>query len=128
MIVLDTHTWLWWTAEPKKLSRRLREELAAADRLGVCTISCYEVGVLVRRGRIELDRPVSDWIGLALSDEGVETLPLTREVAIAAASLDDDFPGDPADRIIYATARENDSPLATKDAEIRRYDRRLAIW
>jgi PIN domain nuclease of toxin-antitoxin system len=128
VIVLDTHTWLWWTAEPRKLSSRMRNDLAAAERLGVCTISCYEVGVLVRRGRIELDRPVAEWIGLALTDEGVETLPLTPEVALAAAALDDSFPGDPADRIIYATAHTQKAQLATKDTAIRRFDRRLTIW
>jgi PIN domain nuclease of toxin-antitoxin system len=128
VIVLDTHTWLWWTAEPKKLSSRIRNELAGADSLGVCTISCYELGVLVRRGRIELDRPVAEWIGLALADEGVETLPLTAEIALAAASLDDSFPGNPADRIIYSTTRAQKAQLATKDAAIRRFDRRLTIW
>jgi PIN domain nuclease of toxin-antitoxin system len=128
VIVLDTHAWLWWTAEPQKLSRRMRAELASAERLGVCTISCYEVGVLVRRGRIELDRPIGEWIGLALTDEGIETLPLTAEVAVAAASLDESFPGDPADRIIYATARTRQAQLATKDAVIRRFDHRLTIW
>jgi PIN domain nuclease of toxin-antitoxin system len=128
VIVLDTHAWLWWTAEPRKLSRRMRQELAAADRLGVCTISCYEVAVLARRGRIDLDRSVAEWVGLALTDEGVETLPLTPAVAVAAASLDERFPGDSADRIIYATARAQQAQLATKDAAIRRFDRRTTIW
>jgi PIN domain nuclease of toxin-antitoxin system len=84
--------------------------------------------MLARLGRVELDRDIDSWIGLALADERVETLPLESHVAAAAGTLNDDLPGDPVDRIVYATARDLDAPLLTKDRRLRAYDRRRTLW
>lgn len=129
MIVLDTHAWLWWTAEPRKLSRRARAAIDSADRIGVCTISCYEVAALSARDRITLNRSARDWVAIALAQARIETLELDATAAVEAALLHRrSFPGDPADRIIYATARANRTILVTKDARLRRFDREGTIW
>ncbi len=129
VIVLDTHAWLWWASNPELLSARAREAIDRADRVGVCTISCWEVTMLVVRGRIALDREVGVWVGQALAHERVEPLPLTAEVAVSAGLLDRErFRGDPADRIIYATARASGSLLATKDAGLRAFDPQSTLW
>lgn len=128
MIVLDTHAWLWWTSAPERLSGRARRALEEAAEIGLATISCWETAMLAARGRISLDRPVSAWIAQALAQPRLAALPLTAELALAAGLLDDRFPGDPADRMIYATARANRAGLVTKDAAIRAYDPRLTIW
>lgn len=128
MIVLDTHAWLWHVAAPERLSARARAAVEGADQLGVCAISCWEVAMLERRGRIALDRDVRDWIGRALADERVVPLALSPEIAIDAALIPDAFTGDPADRIVYATARAHGARLVTKDAALRRYDARTTVW
>ena len=129
MIVLDTHVWLWWVSGPERLTARVLTLLASGDRLGVCTISAWEIAMLVLRARISLDRDVDVWVRQALAQPNVETLPLTAEVAVAAALLErEGLGGDPADRIIYATARENGARLATRDAGLRDFDPGRALW
>jgi len=75
VIVLDTHAWLWWLAEPSKLSRAARQAIDEADAIGVCAISAWELGMLVRRGRISLDRDVGAWIRQALAPRRVAPAP-----------------------------------------------------
>jgi PIN domain nuclease of toxin-antitoxin system len=128
VIVLDTHAWVWWLTEDPRLSESVR---AAAEReaVGVAAISCFEVALLARRGRIGLDRDVRDWIRVGLAVDGVRLLALDAEVATDAALIDGDgFPGDPADRLIYATARRHSAPLATKDRRLRAFDPANTVW
>ena len=129
MIVLDTHAWLWWVAQPGKLSRAARAAIDAADEIGVSTLSAWEVAMLVGKGRISLDREISTWVRQALALERVVVLPPSADVAVAAALLDaEDFPGDPADRMIYATARSSGASLVTRDEALHRFDARTAVW
>ena len=104
MIVLDTHAWLWWVADSKKLSDRARHASEHSNAVGVCAVGCLEVAMLVARKRLELDREALVWIRQALAMPRVTLLPLSPEVA--AAGRDEGIPGDPADRMIAATARE----------------------
>jgi PIN domain nuclease of toxin-antitoxin system len=129
VIVLDTHAWLWWTAEPKKLSLQAQDAIDHAERIGIATISCWEVTMLVEAGRIELDRPAGRWIEQALADSRTQSLPLTSTVAVQAALLGrEGFVGDPADRIIYATTRAAGARLVTRDRSLRAFDPRGTIW
>ncbi|MGI8594414.1 MAG: type II toxin-antitoxin system VapC family toxin [Solirubrobacteraceae bacterium] len=129
MIVLDTHVWLWWASQPDKLSARAREAVEEADERGVSAISCWEVGMLAIRGRIHLDRPPGRWIAAALALEGIVPIVLEPGHALAAAELDlEAFPGDPADRMIYATARALGARMVTKDRALRSFDRDLTVW
>jgi PIN domain nuclease of toxin-antitoxin system len=110
------------------LSKRAAAEIDTADRIGICTISCWEIATLVRRRRIRLHDDVRTWIARALAVERVETLRLGPETAVAAALLDDTFPGDPADRIIFATAVLHQARLVTKDQRLRTQDRARTLW
>lgn len=129
MIVLDTHTWLWWMSAPERLSTTARETIAEASSIGVSTLSAWEVAMLTSRKRISLDREVSLWVRQALAEPRVEPLPPSAEVAVAAGLLDTKgFPGDPIDRLIYATARALDAHLLTRDAAIRTFDPAMTVW
>jgi PIN domain nuclease of toxin-antitoxin system len=129
VIVLDTHAWLWWLDDPARLSATARQAIDGATTIGICTLSALELAMLAVRGRISLDRDVSVWVRQALAFPRVETLAPSADIAVAAALLHrDDFPGDPVDRIIYATARAARAKLVTRDRAIRAFDRQIAIW
>lgn len=128
MIVIDTHAWLWWVNEHAALSDRARSAIERAESVGVATISATEVAALVRREKIALDADAAPWIAQALALERVVELSLTSEIAVEAGSLGDDFVGDPADRIIYATAIATGSKLVTRDRFLRRFDPIRTVW
>ncbi|MCP9484700.1 MAG: type II toxin-antitoxin system VapC family toxin [Gaiellaceae bacterium MAG52_C11] len=127
--MLDTHAWIWWVDDPRRLSQRARTAIETADRIGVSAISCWEVGTLVARGRLALDRDVRVWVDQALTRERVEPLPVSPTVALAAAMLDRQrFPLDPADRVVYSTALAEHRTLVTKDRLLRAYDPDRTLW
>lgn len=127
MILLDTHVWLWWAAEAPELSAPAAAVIAEADRIGVSAISVWEVAVLVRKGRLTLDRNVETWVAQALALPRVESIPLSAQVALQAELLPD-LPGDPADRYLAATAIHHGCPLVTKDERLRDYLSLRCIW
>ncbi|MBK8101412.1 MAG: type II toxin-antitoxin system VapC family toxin [Planctomycetes bacterium] len=125
MILLDTHAWLWWNASPERLSSRAKKAIEAAPAVAVAAISMWEVAMLSSRGRVVLDRPAREWLQVALAQDRVTLLPLTPEIACLATELA--IHGDPADRIILATARIHRARLVTKD-EALRTAQDSAIW
>lgn len=130
-VLLDTHVLLWWQARSDRLSRRARTRLADAATLLISPITCWEVGMLVARGKVSLDRPTAAWVRDVLANDRVELAELTAGTAVTASELDG-FHGDPADRLLYATARHHQAALLTKDRLIHRYAKTdptvLAVW
>jgi PIN domain nuclease of toxin-antitoxin system len=127
VIVLDTHAWIWWASDPGRLGRRGRAAIEAADRIGVPAVCCFEVAAAVARGRITLDRAPLEWFEQALALPRVELAPLTPAIAVKATQLAA-FHGDPADRLIVATALLDAATLVTKDRNIRAYSAVTSVW
>ena len=128
MIVADTHAWIWWMGGSPKLSTRARRELEAADSVGVCTISCWELAMLAARQRIGLDQEPLTWIKQALAWPRVELVPISGEIAVEATRLPESFPGDPADRLIVAAVMHCRATLVTKDRQIRASKQVRTVW
>jgi len=129
VVLLDTHTWIWWVDAPRFLSERAAAAIDRAEGVGVSPISCWEIATLVAKGRIRLDRDVATWVRRALSEPGTVIAPLEPRIAVDAALLDARaFPADPADRMIYATARSIGATLITKDRRLREFDPRGTLW
>ena len=127
-VLLDTHVIHWWSAEPQRVSAPARKALDEADELAVASISWFELAWLARHERIVVNIPIRSWLqGLA---DQLRTISATPAIADTAVSLPSSFPGDPADRLIYATAIEHDLPLVTKDRAIRSHarPRSVAVW
>lgn len=124
MILLDTHIWVWYLNESDRLTKRQRQILAArkAEELGVSVISCWEIAKLVELGRLELDRPVQEWVAQALMTPEIRLIELTPQIAVASSQLPGSFHRDPADQIIVATARLYDVEVFTVDRRIRAYE------
>ena len=79
MIVLDTHAWLWWVAEPARLSRPARRAIDEAEAIVVSAVSAWELAMLVGRRRISLDRDISAWVRQALGSARVERASAHRQ-------------------------------------------------
>ena len=127
-VLLDTHVVHWWSAEPERLSKRATTTIEGADELAIAAVSWFELAWLATHGRIVLTIPSRTWLERLARD--VRTVPLKVAIAHAAASLPSSFPGDPADRLIYATATEHGWPLVTKDRRLRSHPspRPIAVW
>ena len=127
-VLLDTHVVHWWSAEPERVSDAATKALSEADELAVAAISWFELAWLARHERIAVTIPVRSWLE-RLSVE-VRTVGITPAIADTAVSLPSTFPGDPADRLIYATAIEHGWSLITKDRKLRdhRHPRPVTLW
>jgi PIN domain nuclease of toxin-antitoxin system len=127
-LLLDTHVVHWWSAEPDRVSDPARRALEAADELAVAAVSWYELAWLARHERIVLNVPVRSWLERLAGQ--LRTFGITPAIAETAASLPSSFPGDPADRLIYATAIEHGLELVTKDRALRDHGhpRQVALW
>ena len=135
--VVDTHTWIWSvTGEAQRIGRRARTTLATATTAYVPAITQWETAQLFASKRIVSDRPITDWLEQAGATLPFQFQPLTAAIAAVSVELAlEGFHADPADRMIYATARVLDIPLLTGDTAIRTFElglpkraRRLVIW
>lgn len=122
MILIDTHVLIWLAAQSREIPRSLRQRLDAADSILVSAVSCWEIATLASRGRIRLDQPPQLWVSELQDDSRFSLVSLSPQMALSSGDLDaSGFHGDPADRLIYATALHLRVPLATKDQRIRSY-------
>lgn len=127
-VLLDTHIVQWWSAEPELLSKRAGAALESADVLAVAGISWYELAWLATHERIVVAIPIGAWLAQLAAE--VRTIGITPAIACTAASLPSTFLGDPADRLIYATAVEHGWPLVTKDRRLRAHEHPtdVTVW
>jgi len=131
LIVLDTHAWVWFLDDQRKLSaraRRLVEREVQAGTVRVSSISVWEVAMLVDRGRLRLNRDVTDWLGDAERLPFIHFVPIDNRVALKSVHLPAPLHGDPADRFIVATALLLGASLVTKDARLLEYPHLETIW
>ncbi len=129
-VLLDTHVWVrWLTPQPElaEAERKALDRLAEQGELFVPAIGLWEAQMLYTRRRIQLPIRFADWLRRATAPDVITVLPLDTEVVIALDALPGGFHGDPADRLIVATARAHGLPLATYDKGIRR-SRAVKIW
>jgi PIN domain nuclease of toxin-antitoxin system len=125
VIVLDTHAWIWWVGDRSLLSRRAFDVLMTEPDRAVSTISCWEIAMLVAKGRLTLDRDPLTWFHAAI-DSGTRVLPLALEISAHAPTLRGIR--DPSDQLIIATALHHRAPLVTKDQRIRDSGLVETIW
>ena len=121
-VLLDTHAWIWAEEGDASLGARTRKQLLRADtELFVSAISTLEIAQLAFRGRIALRCSVTQWVQLSLENLQAESVELSHEIAASAYALPGDLHGDPADRILIATARVMKLTLVTADIRILGY-------
>jgi len=100
---------------------RAVEEAAHYGLVRVSAISVWEMAMLEAKGRIRLSKDCLSWVNEALSAPGLGLFPLTPEIAVESSRLPGAFHGDPADRILVATARRQGAIFLTRDEKILAY-------
>jgi len=131
LTLLDTHAWIWWVTRDARLVRSARqaiEKAASAEVLALSLISVWEVAKKVEKGQLAFDRPVSDWIDQATAHPGLQMVELTRPILVESCRLPPTLPGDRADQLIVATARDRDAVIVSKDDRIRMYAHARSLW
>lgn len=131
MILLDTHVLLWLCLEPKRLSRRATtaiKQAVSAGGLGIASISLWEIAMLVALGRLSVRGTPDGWMADLIETSGVVVKELTPTVAVLSTQFPGDFPADPVDRLIGATARAEGLALVTRDEKIRASPLLKTIW
>jgi PIN domain nuclease of toxin-antitoxin system len=129
--LLDTHAWLWWVTGDRRLSAAARRAIAGSQRrdtLWLSLMSVWEVAKKVEKRQVVLDRPLDDWLDLAMTMPGLQVGELTRTILVESCRLPPPFAGDPADQLIVATARAHGAVIVTKDRRIRNYPHVRSIW
>jgi PIN domain nuclease of toxin-antitoxin system len=117
--LLDTAPWINSVKEPAALPARIRRLLSdPAEVFGLADISLWEVATLSAKGRVDLGLPLCDWFQRAIA-ANLQVLPIDAETATVVHDLPAGFHGDPADRLIVATAVVHRLTLITADTAIR---------
>ena len=124
VLLLDTHVWLWLALVAPELSKRAKEQIrpfANADSLYISAITLFEVSYAYQRNRVTLPLPLEHWFEQVFAGPSPRIVPITTEISVASTLLPRAFHGDPADRLIAATAKAHNLILCTHDGLILRH-------
>jgi len=129
VIVLDTHALLWWALDPEQLSKRAAATLREMEQAGgyASSISIWELGIKVKRGKLELPLTIEEFTRRIEGGGIVELVPVDTGVWLRSLSLEWRHP-DPADRVIVATALIKQVPVLSKDRAVRSCREVATIW
>lgn len=131
MLLLDTHVLIWWLCKPGELSAKARKAITAAageKRLFVSAITVLEIATLARRGRLQFNVPVENWLADFRQLPEFRITPVNADIAELAGTYPDSMPGDPADRLIAATATTLEATLVTADQKLRGNGGLQTLW
>ncbi|MFZ3361722.1 MAG: type II toxin-antitoxin system VapC family toxin [Xanthobacteraceae bacterium] len=123
-LLLDTCAAIWLTnADPisDEAVAALRDANETGDSVYVSPITAWEIGLFAARGRVRLLMEPQRWFERLLDGPGLRLTDMPPNVLIASSFLPGTLPGDPADRIIAATAREYGYKLLTRDRPLLDY-------
>jgi PIN domain nuclease of toxin-antitoxin system len=130
-ILLDTHAWVWWVTEDRRLSRKAADAITRAARnegVWLSAISIWELAKKVEKKQLVLDRPPRQWVDQALGVPGLLLAELTPAILLDSCELPQPFHGDPADQLIVASARHHGAVLITRDQRLRSYAHVQSAW
>jgi PIN domain nuclease of toxin-antitoxin system len=130
VILVDTHVVVWLAFDREQISTRAKAAIddarRNADGLAICDITLLELATLASKGRIRLDVSLESF--LQEVESRFVVLPIGGRACVRAMGLPANYPNDPADRIIGATALVEGLSLLTADRAIRRARAVHTIW
>lgn len=117
MVVLDTSAVLYWTLDPDQLTMAARQAIDGADRLVISSISVWEIGLKVKRGKLTIPLSIPEYVDRLDRLDKLEILPVDVRTWLENLDLKWEH-RDPADRTVVATARLLGCPLIASDKRI----------
>lgn len=128
MLLLDTHAFVWLVSDQEQLTTDALNAVSAnAGRLHLSSVSGLEIGLLVKRERLELPASPDVFMRQGMAQHGVQEIPMTWEIAYRSSCLPE-LHNDPFDRIIIATAQLNGMDILSRDQMIPTYPGTRVIW
>jgi PIN domain nuclease of toxin-antitoxin system len=121
MILMDTCAIIWDALEPDKLSKDALNAINKADEsnaLIISDISIWEISMLIKKKRIEVDATAANFINLFLQSRNISVQSISPEIAELSVNFGSDINNDPADRIIAATSIILNTQLVTADQNL----------
>lgn len=115
-LLLDTHVFLWWQADSRRLGRAARQAIADAELVFVSAASAWEAAIKAALGRLRLPASIEE----GAVGSGFQKLPIGFAHAEAAAALPPHH-ADPFDRMLVAQARMETLTLVTHDRRLAPY-------
>jgi PIN domain nuclease of toxin-antitoxin system len=131
MIVLDTHTLIWWVNDSGQLSNKAQQAIKQAvdsNAIYISAISLWEIAMLVKKNRLKLSMDTQTWISKILALPMLSCIDINPDIAVKSVNLSNFSHPDPADRMIVATTLNHGMKLVTKDEKIRAYKSIETIW
>ena len=131
MILLDTHVLVWLVVDEDRLSRPARSAIRrarASDGMAIADVTVWELAFLIARGILRTHSTIENTVHNFVTRSGANVKPITAEIAALATQFPDDYPKDPIDRLIGATARAEGIALVTGDEKIRSSSLLRTIW
>ena len=126
-LLLDTQCWLWWFAQPEKLSETVVEHIAdEANELWFSVASVWEMGIKTALGKLPLPEPISQYVSTRMTQLGATSLNITATHALRVAALPLHH-RDPFDRMLIAQAQTEAMTLVSADSAFSQYEVSL-LW
>ena len=126
-LLLDTQCWLWWFAQPEKLSETVIEHIAdEANELWFSVASVWEMGIKTALGKLPLPEPISQYVSTRMTQLGATSLNITATHALRVAALPLHH-RDPFDRMLIAQAQTEAMTLVSADSAFSQYEVSL-LW
>lgn len=127
-VLLDTCAVIW-LANGDPMSPQAILAIRAAGlvhAIHVSPVTAWEIGLLSRprptkAAELHFRPDPKTWFARFMGRPGMQAAALTPDIAIEASQLPGDLHGDPADRLIIATARHLGLPVVTRDRKIIAY-------
>jgi PIN domain nuclease of toxin-antitoxin system len=120
MMLLDTCAMLWLSFDEAKLSRSTLKRIDDGERILVCSLSFWEIGIKIKKKKLEIPLSLSEFVTCYNDNDGVEIIAPDAGIVVLAAELAWEHQ-DPVDRMIVATAKKFDAEIVTADEYIRRF-------